>query len=70
MKKKTCDFLSCKTKISQLNMLTNKCKCNLIFCTIHRLPESHNCSYNFKNDKNNEKFINDNKCLASKINKI
>lgn len=25
-----------------------KCKCQNIFCSIHRYAEKHNCSYNYK----------------------
>ncbi len=27
------------------------CSCKKSYCTKHRLPEQHNCNYNFKNDK-------------------
>ena len=25
-----------------------KCSCGLSFCTLHRLPENHECTYDFK----------------------
>ena len=27
-----------------------KCKCNNVFCNIHKYPEEHNCSYDYKNE--------------------
>lgn len=43
-----CNFQDCKKKIKLTDFY---CKCNKIFCTIHRLPEYHDCSYNYKLDK-------------------
>ena len=40
-----CSFSDCKRKL----MLTDiTCKCNVRFCMTHRMPEVHNCSYDFK----------------------
>lgn len=61
----------CNKKLSSLNALTNKCKCGLIFCTAHRLPETHDCSFNFKSNDNEKKILVDqNKCVTSKVDKI
>ncbi len=38
---KKCTF--CSKKIGIVN--TFSCKCNNAFCSIHRMPESHECSY-------------------------
>ena len=27
-----------------------ECKCGLKFCALHRAPESHNCTYDFKSE--------------------
>jgi hypothetical protein len=38
---------------------------------LHRLPEKHQCKYDFKKDTNVEEFIKKNKCIAEKMaNKI
>lgn len=58
-----CSFEGCRKKITMLNQF--KCRCDLIFCTKHKLPEFHNCKYDFKNDK-----IKLEKVVADKINKI
>ena len=31
-----------------------ECRCNLVFCTRHRLPESHQCSFDFKTSGKNQ----------------
>ena len=36
-----------------------ECRCKHIFCSIHRLPEQHKCSYDFK------KF--DKECFAKQV---
>ena len=70
MKLKRCNFEGCKNKLSQTQLLTNKCKCNKYFCINHRLPEMHDCSYNFFNNIDKDKFISDNKCIKQKLTKI
>jgi hypothetical protein len=45
-------------------------KCDMQYCTLHRLPETHECKHNYKDDFNKEKFIKDNKCVGDKIIKI
>ena len=44
-----CSFEGCKKKLSMLNQY--KCRCGLMFCSKHKLPESHDCSYDYKSDK-------------------
>ena len=39
----------CKCKINLLQITINTCLCGSIFCTDHRLPEDHDCAYDFKN---------------------
>ena len=43
-----CFHTDCNMK---LKLTDFDCKCNHRFCMKHRLPESHNCSYDFKKDK-------------------
>jgi predicted nucleic acid binding AN1-type Zn finger protein len=45
---KRCQEINCRHKLKLTDMV---CKCEKKFCCIHRLPESHNCTYNFKLDK-------------------
>jgi len=42
-KKKRC--IICKKK---LILTDQKCRCGIVFCPKHRLPEQHNCSFDFK----------------------
>ena len=46
------------------------CKCDLTFCTKHRLSFDHNCTFDFKNEFNESKKIESMKCVAKKIKKI
>ena len=41
------DGNKCRTKLS---LLDQECKCGNKFCAKHRLPENHNCSFNFKEE--------------------
>ena len=47
-KNKKCSFQGCKKKISITSM---KCRCKKKFCEKHRLPEQHECSYDFKKNR-------------------
>ena len=41
-KKNRCHFADCNKK---LGVVKCKCKCGFIFCTLHRMPESHECTF-------------------------
>ncbi len=41
----------CQKKVGILGVL---CRCNLVFCNRHRLPESHKCSFDFKTAGKNQ----------------
>jgi hypothetical protein len=36
----------CKKKLGLVDM-TITCKCGAYYCSLHRVPESHNCNYNY-----------------------
>ena len=57
-----CSHTSCNSK---LKLTDFDCRCSNRFCMKHRLPELHNCSYDFKKDK-----INLVKVFADKVIKI
>ena len=61
-----CNFEHCNRKIKLTDF---PCKCDKIFCKIHRLPETHNCVYNYK-ENDVEKTVENMKCISEKINKI
>ncbi len=66
-----CMLLTCKKRITFMEKTTCVCsKCQLQYCTLHRLAEAHDCKHNFKADINKEKFIMDNKCVGEKMVKI
>lgn len=35
----------CRRKISELDKITNKCRCENIYCSFHRL--THECNFNY-----------------------
>lgn len=43
----------CNKKISILDEITCKCKCNNNYCNIHKYPEIHKCSYNYVKENQN-----------------
>jgi predicted nucleic acid binding AN1-type Zn finger protein len=56
----------CKKKTG---LTANKCRCDKTFCPKHRLPEKHNCSYDFRSHHLAEMttLVGDMKCVASKL---
>ena len=65
-KKNRCFY--CNKKVP-LSLQCMNCQCGEIFCSLHRLPETHNCSFDHKNcnkSKQQDK-IDAMKCIAPKI---
>ena len=48
-KPKRCSLETCKRK---LYLTDSACRCKQTYCSRHRLPELHECTYNFKNESN------------------
>ena len=69
IKKNRCNHKDCNKKLKLTDI---KCKCDLIFCSKHRMPENHNCSFNFKNEQLNnlENKLMEQKTFVPKITKI
>lgn len=65
MPKQTCAYPDCKKKISKVEMIIGKCRCENIYCVKHRMPETHKCEFVYKIDKDD--FIKANKCVESKV---
>ena len=63
--KKVCAYQSCNKKLKKVDQIMGKCRCENIYCSQHRLPESHMCTIVYKIDK--DKFMEDNKCSAVKL---
>ncbi|CEP08224.1 hypothetical protein [Parasitella parasitica] len=36
---------SCRSKIPLAKQLTNKCRCEYVFCDTHRFPDKHECNF-------------------------
>ena len=57
----------CKRKVGALG---NKCKCGFTYCKSHRLPEDHECEYNFKQEGAKKLAKENPAIIVSKITKI
>jgi hypothetical protein len=38
----------CNNHISLVETITNRCKCQHIYCIEHKRPEQHQCTFNFR----------------------
>lgn len=45
---KRCPFPGCKKKLA---LTDSECRCGSVFCIKHRLPETHECTFNYKDEK-------------------
>ena len=66
-----CDFNGCRKKIP-ITMRDTQCRCELVFCPIHRLPETHSCNFDFKNLNTSQldEKVAAMKCVSDKVIKI
>jgi len=70
IKKKKKKKNKCKKCKKKLGLVPFKCKCNHIFCSLHRYAEDHNCTYDYKVEYMNNFNKNNPKVVAEKISKI
>lgn len=45
MPKEICCFTDCKKKLTLTSL---QCKCEMKFCDMHRYPEDHACTFDYK----------------------
>ena len=64
---KCCEYEGCNKR---LKISDFPCKCEKIFCKMHRLPEQHLCQYDYKENDTKNKKIENMKCVSNKIQKI
>lgn len=65
MPKQRCAAPGCNKRIGLADSLQGKCRCKLVFCERHRLPEQHSCSYVYEVDA--EAYVRDNECVADRM---
>ncbi|KAI8067654.1 uncharacterized protein B0P05DRAFT_552437 [Gilbertella persicaria] len=67
--------LTCRSKIPLTKQLTNKCRCDYVFCDTHRYPDKHDCTFDHaRNDKDilakNNPKLNDKPRGGNSFNRI
>ncbi len=67
LNKNSCAFKNCNKKLKLTNF---PCKCGKKFCKYHIIPEDHKCSYDYKDENNKKKKIEELKCVSNKLEKI
>ena len=66
---KRCQAKDCKKKLTVVQQ-SLKCKCEKYFCDNHRLPESHNCTFDYKNKELTMDKLEEMRCVSAKIIKV
>jgi hypothetical protein len=71
-KKIRCCHKECNKKLSVVDKTMGECKCNNLYCQIHRDTSKHDCSYDWHTNKKEELTIqlNSNRCVATKLTAI
>lgn len=57
----------CQKKVGLLGV---ECKCTKVFCNLHRLPEEHECTFDYKKHGKERLQKEHKKVIASKITHI
>lgn len=63
-KKNVCAHPECKKKINVVDLLSSVCKCKQVFCLAHRLPEAHDCVYDYIKEVDVKREIEKLKCVS------
>lgn len=69
--KKRCFHCKCKLELALREI--GRCRCDYIFCPLHRLPEQHDCIYNHKEkgrEAAREKMISPKKHVGNSLRRI
>ena len=66
-KSKRCCMIGCRIKLKLTDM---SCGCQKYFCSMHRLPHSHNCINLNKCKEELKNKIMEGKCVRSKVDRI
>ena len=59
-----CNLTECNKKLQLTDLI---CKCNNTYCSKHRLPEIHKCTYDYKTFGRNLLDKQNQPCIAKKI---
>ncbi len=60
-----CKAKDCRCKITLTQQITNKCKCGNLYCNKHKMPEEHDCTFDWT--VKSDTFVIENKCVAKKV---
>ncbi|XP_046577509.1 AN1-type zinc finger protein 3 homolog [Haliotis rubra] len=69
--KKRCYKCSCKLELAQRAI--GRCRCGLVFCPLHRLPELHECEFDHKEEgreKAREKMVKPTRHLGTSFRRL
>ena len=64
---KRCQHTDCKKKLSLMKI---QCKCGLYFCDLHRYHTEHQCTFNYRENIDKDKVVDDLRCVNDKIDKL
>jgi len=67
-----CGFIGCSKRLTLVAQSVGKCRCCAVFCTAHKDPNDHACSYDYKKEQREslESSLGTSPCRPAKVAKI
>ena len=62
-----CQFRDCNKRIKITDFA---CKCEKLYCKMHKSPENHDCKYDYREIGLKTKKIEEMKCISNKVQKL
>ena len=59
--------IKCNKCNKKIGLIIFECKCNGKYCSLHKYPEMHECSYDYKSEGIDELIKNNPKIIPNKI---
>ena len=62
-----CQYADCRKRIKITEFA---CKCEKLYCKMHKSPENHECTYDYREIGLKTKKIEEMKCVSNKMQKL
>ena len=62
-----CQYADCRKRIKITDFA---CKCEKLYCKMHKSPENHECTYDYREIGLKTKKIGEMKCVSNKMQKL
>jgi len=60
----------CQIKLNKTQLVFMKCKCEKYYCNKHKIPEKHECTFDYKTAYQTKLAVNNKQIITEKLIKI